>query len=39
MGTSPLRVGLLGTGYWAETTHAAALLISPAARFDGIWGS
>ena len=38
MTTEPLRFGLLGTGYWAETTHATALLTSPVARLHGIWG-
>jgi predicted dehydrogenase len=33
-----LRFGLLGTGYWAEHTHAAALAAHPDANFVGVWG-
>ena len=33
-----LRFGLLGTGYWAEQTHAAALAAHPDATFVGVWG-
>jgi predicted dehydrogenase len=33
-----LRFGLLGTGYWAEQTHAAALAAHPDAEFVGVWG-
>lgn len=33
-----LRIGLVGTGGWAETTHAVALARSPDAHFAGVWG-
>src|SRR5437763_2258401 len=33
-----LRFGLLGTGYWAGQTHAAALHRHPDATFVGVWG-
>src|SRR2546429_8852895 len=33
-----LRFGLLGTGYWAAETQAAALSGHPDARFVGVWG-
>jgi predicted dehydrogenase len=33
-----LRFGLLGTGYWAEHTQAAALSTHPEAEFVGVWG-
>ncbi len=34
----PLRFGLLGTGYWAAETQAAALDAHPDAEFVGVWG-
>jgi len=34
----PLRFGLLGTGYWARETHAAALAIQDGAELVGVWG-
>jgi predicted dehydrogenase len=34
----PLRVGLLGTGPWARTTHAPALAAHPGVDFTGVWG-
>ena len=33
-----LRFGLLGTGYWAAETQAAALAAHPDAELAGIWG-
>ncbi|WP_017569436.1 Gfo/Idh/MocA family protein [Nocardiopsis halotolerans] len=33
-----LRFGLLGTGYWAAETHAAALDKHPDATIAGVWG-
>src|SRR6266540_3225010 len=33
-----LRFGLLGTGYWAQETHAAALALHDDAAFVGVWG-
>jgi predicted dehydrogenase len=33
-----LRFGLLGTGYWAAQTQAAALAEHPAAELVGVWG-
>ena len=33
-----LRFGLLGTGYWAEHAHGAALVASPHAELHGVWG-
>ncbi|HZD71286.1 MAG TPA: Gfo/Idh/MocA family oxidoreductase [Actinomycetes bacterium] len=33
-----LRFGLLGTGYWARETHAAALATHDDAELVGIWG-
>lgn len=33
-----VRFGLVGTGYWAEKTHAAGLTAHEAVDFVGIWG-
>ena len=33
-----LRFGVLGTGYWAQETHATALAASDHADLVGIWG-
>ncbi|KIH99185.1 oxidoreductase [Streptomonospora alba] len=33
-----LRIGLLGTGYWARETQGAALAAHPDAEFVGVWG-
>jgi predicted dehydrogenase len=33
-----LRVGVLGTGYWAQEAHAAALAAHADAELAGIWG-
>jgi len=32
------RFGLLGTGYWAGRTHAAAIAAHPDAELAGVWG-
>jgi predicted dehydrogenase len=33
-----MRFGLLGTGFWAAETQAAALAVHPDAEFVGVWG-
>ena len=33
-----VRFGLLGTGYWAAETHAAAIVAAPGSSLDGVWG-
>jgi predicted dehydrogenase len=33
-----MRFGLLGTGYWAAETHAAALVAPPGTTLAGVWG-
>ncbi|MBB6120832.1 Gfo/Idh/MocA family protein [Nocardiopsis algeriensis] len=33
-----LRIGLLGTGYWAAETQGAALAAHPRAELAGVWG-
>lgn len=33
-----LRIGLLGTGSWAERTHAPALAAHPGVELSGVWG-
>lgn len=33
-----LRIGLIGTGPWAERTQAPALAAHPEAVFSGVWG-
>ncbi|MBA3717043.1 MAG: Gfo/Idh/MocA family oxidoreductase [Actinobacteria bacterium] len=33
-----MRFGLLGTGYWADTVHAAGLAAHPEVEFAGVWG-
>jgi predicted dehydrogenase len=33
-----MRFGVLGTGFWAQHVHAAALAGHPAAELVGIWG-
>ncbi|MEU2235277.1 Gfo/Idh/MocA family protein [Streptomyces vietnamensis] len=37
LGAKP-RIGLLGTGPWAERTHAPALAGHPGVEFSGVWG-
>ncbi|WP_327298037.1 MULTISPECIES: Gfo/Idh/MocA family oxidoreductase [unclassified Streptomyces] len=32
------RIGLLGTGPWARSTHAPALAAHPDIEFSGVWG-
>jgi predicted dehydrogenase len=33
-----MRFGVLGTGFWARTVHAAALASHPSAELVGVWG-
>ncbi|SEO26523.1 Predicted dehydrogenase [Actinacidiphila rubida] len=33
-----MRVGLLGTGPWARSTHGPALAAHPGVEFTGVWG-
>ena len=33
-----MRFGVLGTGFWAQRVHAAALAEHPRAELVGIWG-
>jgi predicted dehydrogenase len=33
-----MRFGLVGTGYWAKTTHAPALASTPGAELAAVWG-
>jgi len=33
-----MRFGLVGTGYWAESTHAPALATTPGAHLASVWG-
>ena len=33
-----MRFGLLGTGYWAAETHAAAVVAAPGTTLAGVWG-
>ncbi|MFF0742695.1 Gfo/Idh/MocA family protein [Streptomyces sp. NPDC004111] len=35
---APTRIGLLGTGPWADRTHAPALAAHPGVDFVGVWG-
>lgn len=35
---TPLRCGLVGTGYWARITHAPALASTPGVEFSAVWG-
>lgn len=37
-GSQRLRFGVIGTGHWARTTHAAGLLGHPDVHFVGMWG-
>src|SRR5215472_12306430 len=36
--TRPMRFGLVGTGYWARVTHAAAISSTPGATLNAVWG-
>jgi len=38
VGLPPLRLGLVGTGYWARVAHARALADSPGIQFAAVWG-
>jgi predicted dehydrogenase len=33
-----MRFGLVGTGHWADSTHAPALATTPGARLVSVWG-
>lgn len=33
-----MRFGVVGTGFWARETHAAALATHPDADLVGVWG-
>ncbi len=33
-----MRFGLVGTGYWARVTHAAAIASTPGASLAAVWG-
>jgi predicted dehydrogenase len=33
-----MRFGLVGTGYWARATHAAAITSTPGATLAAVWG-
>jgi predicted dehydrogenase len=33
-----VRFGLIGTGFWAETVHAAGIVAHPQAELVGVWG-
>jgi predicted dehydrogenase len=33
-----MRFGVLGTGHWARSVHAAALVAHPSAELVGVWG-
>ena len=33
-----MRIGLVGTGYWASFTHAPALATTPGATLAAVWG-
>ncbi len=34
----PLKLGLVGTGYWAQVAHAPALATTPGIEFAAVWG-
>jgi predicted dehydrogenase len=33
-----MRMGLVGTGFWARTTHAPAIAAAPDTTLDAVWG-
>jgi len=33
-----LRVGLIGTGFWAATVHAPGIAAHPGTELVGVWG-
>jgi predicted dehydrogenase len=35
---TPLKFGLVGTGYWARVTHAPALATTEGVEFTAVWG-
>ncbi len=38
MTETALRMGLVGTGYWADTTHATAVGVAPSWQLSAVWG-
>lgn len=36
--TAPVRVGLVGTGFWARVTHAPGIAAAPGAELVAVWG-
>lgn len=38
MTTTPLRIGLVGTGYWARETHAPGIAAAAGAALVAVWG-
>nr|BFF10060.1 hypothetical protein GCM10025699_13630 [Microbacterium flavescens] len=36
--TESLRLGLVGTGYWADVTHATAAAAAPSWDLAAVWG-
>ena len=36
--TASLRLGLVGTGYWADVTHATAAVAAPSWDLAAVWG-
>jgi predicted dehydrogenase len=38
MASAPLRFGLVGTGHWAQITHAPALAAAPGIELAAVWG-
>jgi len=35
---APLRFGLVGTGYWAQETHARSITATEGIEFSAVWG-
>ena len=35
---NPLKLGLIGTGYWARTVHGASAVQHPDVQLAGVWG-
>ena len=35
---APLRLGVVGTGYWADVTHAASAVAAPSWQLSAVWG-
>ena len=36
--STPLRLGVVGTGYWADVTHAASAVAAPSWQLSAVWG-